>query len=127
MKFWGTTAVAARRLLCLAMWAAVALPPGAALGQDSARTVSALIRDLRSAEFEKANAAAQELAKYPQHRAQIVPALIEAIRTREWDRCTGDMRDTIARVLGQFKAREAVVPLLELAKSGKTIDHECVE
>ena len=97
------------------------------LGQDSARTVSALIRDLRSAEFEKANAAARELARYPQHRAQIVPALIEAIRIREWDRCTGDMRDTIARALGELKAREAVVPLLELAKSGKTIDHECVE
>jgi HEAT repeat protein len=127
MTLGGTTAGAARRLLYLVVWAAVTLPSGAALGQDSARTVSALIRDLRSAEFEKANAAAQELVKYPQHRAQIVPALIEAIRTREWDRCTGDMRDTIARALGELKAREAVAPLLELAKSGKTIDHECVE
>lgn len=127
MKLRETTALAVCCLLCLAVSAAVALPPGAALGQDSARTVSALIRDLRSAEFEKANAAAQELAKYPQHRAQIVPALIEAIRTREWDRCAGDMRDAIARALGELKAKEAVVPLLELAKSGKTIDHECVE
>ncbi len=56
-----------------------------------------------------------------------MPALIEAIRTREWSRCGGDVRDAIARSLGELGAREAVTPFLELVKSGKPIEHECVE
>ena len=71
--------------------------------------------------------AAQELGKYPQHRAQVVPALIEAITTRNWDRCPADVRDATARTLAELGAKEAVVPLLALVKSGTPIDHECVE
>jgi HEAT repeat protein len=115
-----------RRLLYLAVAAAVALPAGLAQGQD-ASAVSALIRDLKATDFDKAPAAAEQLRKYPQSRAQIVPALIEAIRTRDWNRCGADVRDTIARTLGELKAKEAVVPLLEVVKSGKPIEHECVE
>lgn len=37
------------------------------------------------------------------------------------------MRDTIAQTLGELKATEAVVPLLEVVKSGKPIEHECSE
>lgn len=118
---------AARLLLSLAAAAAVALPPGPARAQDEAGTVNALIRDLRSPDFETANGAAAELGKHPRYRAQIVPALVEAIRTRDWNRCAADVRDTIARTLGALKAREAVAPLLEVVKSGKPIEHECVE
>lgn len=114
-----------RRLLYLAVGAALALP-GLARGQD-ASVVGALLRDLRAPDFDRAYAAAAELRKYPQARAQIVPALIEAIRTRDWHRCGADVRDTIARTLGELKAKEAVVPLLEVVKSGKPIEHECVE
>lgn len=109
----------------VALWAAHELGP--AHGQDDASRVSALIRDLKDPEFDKANEAAEQLRKYPRHRAQIVPALIEAIKTRDWDRCAADVRDTIARTLGELKAKEAVAPLLEVVKSGKPIEHECVE
>ena len=115
------------RWLCFAVMATLTVSGGVALAQDEAAAVSALLRDLASPEFEKAVTAAQSLAKYPRSRGEIVRALVEAIKTGDWQRCGGDMRDTIARTLAQLSAREAVVPLLELAKSGKTIDHECVE
>jgi HEAT repeat protein len=89
--------------------------------------VSALLGDLKSADFDTAYAAAERLGKYSAQRAQIVPALIEAIATRDWSRCGADMRDAIARSLGELSAREAVTPLLEVVKSGKPIEHECVE
>ena len=115
------------RLLCLAVVAAVALPAGHARGQDDASKVSALIRDLKDPDFEKSYGAAEQLPKYPQYRTQVVPGLIEAIRTCDWNRCAGDMRDAIARTLEELKAKEAVVPLLEVVKSGKSIEHECAE
>lgn len=115
------------RLLCLTVAAAVALPAGPSHGQDDASTVRALIRDLKDLDFDKAYRAAEQLGKYPRYRTQVVAGLIEAIRTRDWNRCAGDMRDTIARTLGELKAKEAVAPLLEVVKSGKPIDHECAE
>ena len=115
------------RLLCLAVVAAVALPAGPARGQDDASKVSALIRDLKDPDFDKAYAAAEQLPKYPAHRPQVVAGLIEAITTRDWNRCGGDMRQTIARALEELKAKEAVVPLLDVVKSGKSIEHECAE
>lgn len=115
------------RLLCLAVAAALALPAGPAHGQDDASKVNALIRDLKDPDFDKASGAAEQLRKYPQYRAQVVAGLIEAITTRDWIRCAGDMRDTIARALGELKAKEAVVSLLEVVKSGKSIEHECAE
>ena len=115
------------RRLCLALVAAVLLATGPAHGQDAASPVSALIRDLKDPDFDKAYPAAEELRKHPQYRAQVVAGLIDAIRTRDWNRCGGDMRDTIAGTLGELKAKEAVVPLLEVVKSGKSIEHECSE
>ena len=114
-------------LMLLAIASACALCPSLAAAQGTASRVSALIRDLKEPDFDKAYAAAEELRKYPQHRAQIVTGLIEAITTSDWNRCAGDMRDTIARLLGELKAREAVVPLLQVTKSGKSIEHECAE
>ena len=115
------------RLLCLAVVAAGALPASHAHGQDDASTVSALIRDLKDPDFDKAYRAAEQLRKYPQYRAQVVAGLLEAITTRDWNRCAGDMRQTIAGALEALKAKEATVPLLDVVKSGKSIEHECAE
>jgi len=102
-------------------------PDGAAYGQDEAAKVRALLRDLASPDFGTAFPAAESLGRYAAYRRQIVPALIAAVKTRAWKRCGGDMRDAIARSLGELNAREAVGPLLELVKRGKPIEHECVE
>jgi HEAT repeat protein len=105
----------------------VLLSAGTALGQADAARVSALLRELKHPDFERANAAASELRNYRPQRARVVAGLTDAIKTGEWNRCSGDMRDTIARHLGEMKAKDAVVPLLELVKAGKSIEHECAE
>ena len=40
---------------------------------------------------------------------------------------TAMISQTIAGALEEHKAKEAVVPLLDLVKSGKSIEHECAE
>lgn len=111
----------------LVAWAAVALVASVAGAQGDTSPVSALMRDLADPDSEKALAAAEALGRHPQQRAQIVPVLIEAIRTRDWSRCAGDMRDAIARTLATLQAKEAVEPLLTLVRRGRPIDHECLE
>jgi HEAT repeat protein len=118
---------AVRRVVPTLAAVLVLLSAAAALGQADTARVSALLRELKRPDFERATAAASELRNYPQHRSQIVAGLIDAVRTGEWNRCGGDMRDTIARHLGEMKAKDAVVPLLELVKTGKSIEHECAE
>jgi HEAT repeat protein len=103
------------------------LSAGTAYAQDEAAKVRVLLRDLKSPDFETAFQAAESLGGYPGYRTQIVPALMAAMKTPDWSRCSGDMRDAIARSLGALNAREAVVPLLELVKSGRSVEHECVE
>jgi HEAT repeat protein len=107
--------------------ATVALLAASSHAQEDTSRMNALVRDLQDQDFDKAYAAAEQLRKYPQYRPQVVAGLIETIRTRDWDRCAGDMRDTIARALGELNAKEGVIPLLELVKSGKSIEHECAE
>lgn len=114
-------------LLTSIVWMALAVGGSVAVAADEAATVNGLLADLKKADFERAITAAQRLGQYPRQRARIVPALIGAVKTGDWARCGGDMRDAIARTLVDLKAKEAVVPLLELAGSGRTIDHECVE
>jgi HEAT repeat protein len=114
-------------LLGLVVWTAAALGSSGALAADETITVNALLGDLKGADFERAITAAQRLGRYPRQRPRIVSAFIAAIKTGDWPRCGGDMRDAIARALVELGAKEAVVPLLELAASGRTIDHECVE
>ena len=101
--------------------------PTPSRAQPDAQVVAGLLRDLQSRDFDRAHAAAGKLAKYPAHRAQTVPVLIQALTNREWDRCSADARDEIARTLAALKARAAATPLLELVKSGKPIEHECFE
>ena len=121
------TGIALRRLLLFLIVLSVAWPAGIAQGQGDAARVDVLIRDLKSSDYEKASAAEGELRKFPRERTRIVAGLVDALRTGEWNRCSGDMRDGIARTLIDLKAKEAVVPLLELVKSGRSIEHECSE
>ena len=108
--------------LCLAL-----ATPAAGQKPAGQPTAAELIRTLQDREFTEAVGAADRLGGFASQRAQVVPALIDALRNREWATCSGDVRDAIARSLAQLKAKEAVVPLLELVKSGKPLDHECVE
>jgi hypothetical protein len=103
------TGSALRRLL-LFVALSVALPAGIAQGQDDAARVDALIRDVKSPDYEKASAAEGELRRFPRERARIVAGLIDALRTGEWNRCSGDMRDGIARTLIDLKAKDAWCP-----------------
>lgn len=112
-------------LVCLV--ASIVAHGAARAADDEASAVKSLLGEVRSTDFETAYAAAQQLRDHPAHRAEIVPALIEAITRGEWDRCGGDMRDAIAATLGELKARESVTPLLDVVKTGKPIEHECVE
>jgi HEAT repeat protein len=81
---------------------AVAQQPGP---QSSA---AELIRTLQGREFTEAVGAAERLGAYASQRAQVVPALLDALRHRGWASCSGDVRDAIARSLAQLKAKEAV-------------------
>ena len=108
--------------LCLALTA-----PAVAQRSTAQPTAAELIRTLQGREFTEAVGAAERLGSYTSERGQVVPALMDALRNREWASCSGDVRDAIARSLAKLKAKEAVVPLLELVHSGKPLDHECVE
>lgn len=98
----------------------------AAGGQNDADTVNSLLEELKSSDYEKAWGAAQSLSRFPQHRAQIVPALLTALHS-QWSNSSGDIREAIAYSLAELKAKEAAFPLLGLVRSGKSIEHECAE
>jgi HEAT repeat protein len=95
-------------------------------GESETATVERLLQDLRSANYEKAWAAARDLGGFPRERGKIVPTLLEALQ-RDWPQCSGDIREAVGVSLGQLAGKEAVFPLLELLKSGKNIAHECAE
>ncbi|MBI2206629.1 MAG: hypothetical protein HYU41_22570 [Candidatus Rokubacteria bacterium] len=114
-------------LTLLAIAVALTLTVDAGAQEGDAARVGALIQDLQSRDFDRAHAAAERLREFPAQRAQSVPALVQAIASREWDRCSADMRDAAALALAALKAKDAVVPLLDLVKSGKPIEHECFE
>jgi hypothetical protein len=119
--------VISRSFLALMLTSVAVLCGSSARAQDEAATVNDLLRGVKNHDWEIASGAIVALFEHPRFKAQIVPILIDALKTREWNRCGGDMRDNIARLLIEFKAREAVPALLELAASGRRIDHECVE
>ena len=121
---------AARRLVGVAVAVAAGLLAAPGHAQDDASRAAALIRDLGDPDFERANAAAEQLRKHPEPRAQVVAGLIEAITTRDWNRCAGDMRDTIARMLGEraldakygrgeFDLRETLQEAIAAATTGR--------
>jgi HEAT repeat protein len=62
----------------------------------------------------------------PQQRGETIKVLITALR-KEWPRCSGDIRQSIAVQLAAINAKEAIPDLLELIREKKNIDHECAE
>jgi HEAT repeat protein len=95
-----------------------------AYGLPEKAEVENLLRDLKSADSQKALIASQRLADFPKQKKQIVPALIDALKN-DWSQCAGDIRDSIAYTLREFDARESATPLLKMLQSGKSIEHEC--
>ena len=61
-----------------------------------------------------------------QQREETVKVLMKALK-REWPRCAGDIRQSIAIQLATLNAKEAIPDLLRLIKEKKNIDHECAE
>jgi len=116
-----------RKLLSCALLVASLGLAAAASGQDPARAVvQGLLKDLKSPDYEKAWAAARDLGNFPQFKAQIAPALIEALK-RDWSECSGDIREDIAVSLARLTGKDAVFPLLRLLQGGKNVAHECAE
>ncbi len=62
----------------------------------------------------------------PQQREETVKVLMTALK-KEWARCSGDIRQSIALQLAALKAKEAIPALLELIREKKNIEHECAE
>ena len=62
----------------------------------------------------------------PQRRGETVKVLRTALK-KEWARCAGDIRQSIAIQLAAFKAKEAIPDLLEMIREKKNIEHECAE
>jgi HEAT repeat protein len=116
-----TRAATTGALLALAALATIAH------AQQPPRDVGTLVRQLESHDFEQASAAVDALRRRTDARPAVVAGLIGALATGTWDRCGGDVRDAIASALLDLKAREAVLPLLELVRSGRPIEHECSE
>ncbi len=62
----------------------------------------------------------------PQQREESVRVLTTAVK-KEWSRCAGDIRQSIAAQLAAMDAKEAIPYLLDLIREKKNIDHECAE
>ena len=62
----------------------------------------------------------------PQQREETVKVLMMALE-KEWPRCAGDIRQSIAIQLATMNAKEAIPVFLELIREKKNIDHECSE
>jgi len=62
----------------------------------------------------------------PQQREETVKVLMRALK-KEWARCAGDIRQSIAIQLAAINAKEAIPALLELIREKKNIEHECAE
>jgi HEAT repeat protein len=117
-----------RPLITVTLLAALSVvTPAVAQRPAASATAPDLIRALQGREFTEAFAAAETLGRLHGQRAQVVPALVDALRNRQWATCSADVRDAIGRSLAELKAKEAVGPLLDLVKSRKPLDHECVE
>jgi HEAT repeat protein len=102
------------------------LLPASTRAQNVPPRVTQLLRDLKSQDYKKAWHAATELSRFPKFKKLIIPDLIAALNN-EWKNCSGDIREDIAYSLAQLRSKEAVFPMLELLKSGKSVAHECAE
>jgi HEAT repeat protein len=62
----------------------------------------------------------------PQQREEAIKILTRGLK-KEWVRCAGDIRQSIANQLAALNAKEAIPDLLGLISEKKNIDHECSE
>jgi hypothetical protein len=62
----------------------------------------------------------------PQQREEAIKILTRGLK-KEWVRCAGDIRQSIANQLAALNAKKAIPDLLELIREKKNIDHECAE
>ncbi len=62
----------------------------------------------------------------PQQREEAIKILKRGLK-KDWVRCAGDIRQSIANQLAALNAKEAIPDLLELMREKKNIDHECSE
>jgi hypothetical protein len=62
----------------------------------------------------------------PQQREEAIKILTRGLK-KEWVRCAGDIRQSIANQLAALNAKEAIPDLLGLIRQKKSIDHECAE
>lgn len=101
--------------------------PGSA-SQTRAVSFEELKQALQSNDVEVAWRAVDAISQKPSspQKEETVKVLIKAL-SKEWARCTGDIRQSIANQLAALDAKEAIPDLLELIRGGKAIDHECAE
>jgi hypothetical protein len=62
----------------------------------------------------------------PEQREEAIKTLTGGLK-KEWIRCAGDIRQSIASQLAALNAKEAIPDLLVLIREKKNIDHECAE
>lgn len=93
-----------------------------------ADSLDELKKALQADDVEAAWKAVDEMPKKfsPPEREEALKVLTRALK-KEWVRCAGDIRQSIAIQLAALEAKEAIPDLLELIGEKKNIDHECAE
>ena len=93
-----------------------------------AGSLEELKQALRSNDIEVAWSALRDIPQElpPQQKEETVKVLTKALR-KEWARCGGDIRQSIADQLVALDAKDAIADLLKLISENKNIEHECAE
>ena len=93
-----------------------------------ADSLDELKKALQTNDVEVAWKAVDEMPKKvsPRQREETVKVLTKALK-KEWVRCAGDIRQSIAMQLAAIDAKGAIPDLLELVREKKSIEHECAE
>ncbi len=119
-------------VLCFSI-VALFLSSSVVMGEDI-DIVEKLQAALKSKDYEQAESMLNlvssglktEKSNYTNEKARLVTVLVEALNY-EWDRCSGDLRQSIAHALIDLRAKEAVIPMIDILRSGKSTGHECAE
>ena len=93
-----------------------------------AESLEELIKALQGTDVEAAWKAVDGMPHKisPQQREEAIKILTRGLK-KDWVRCAGDIRQSIANQLAALNAKEAIPDLLELIRQKKSIDHECAE
>jgi HEAT repeat protein len=94
------------------------------LADPSEGLQQALEADDVEAAWKAINAIPQQLSS--QQKRETIKLLTKAL-SKQWARCTGDIRQDIADQLASLQAIEAIPELIELIRENKHIEHECAE